>query len=124
MCVALLSFGCGNKPIPPPDPEGKDIVPGAIVAAEELGNGIRLYKVQHVDDYPKPMGPEYHMIAYEPKAKTFEEAREMWQDHKVKVVLDHIFVRGVNFLPRDHRVLMVEPVTEEELAPYKKSIVH
>lgn len=116
--------GCSNNPIPPPDPKGKDIVVGAVVAAAtsaEKEPGIRTYKVVHVDDYPEPVGYNYHLIAYDPKAPSFEQAREIRQRGHMKVVMPHFEVRAVDFLKRDHRVIAVEPVTAEELAPYERA---
>lgn len=112
----------GTPPIPASsDPEGKDLVKGAVVAAAESSGGIRLYKVVHVDDYPKPLGWELHMLAYDPKAKTFEDAAALWKKGGMKVAHDHVQVQLVSFLPRDHRVLKVEPVTDEESKPYLKA---
>jgi hypothetical protein len=103
------------------DPAGKDIVEGAVIAAQEKMGGIRIYKVTHVDDYPDPIGYEYHMIAYDPKCDSFEAAAKTWKAHKATPMFDHLVVREVSFLPRDHRVLFVEPLTQEELATYTKS---
>ncbi len=103
------------------DPAGKDIVEGAVIAAREKIGGIRLYKVTHVDDYPDPIGYEYHMIAYDPKCDTYEACAKLWQSHQAKSMYDHLVVREVNFLPRDHRVLFVEPLTEAERATYDKA---
>jgi hypothetical protein len=63
------------------------------------------------------------MIAYDPKVVTFQDAANLWSFRRkeTKVVLDHILVRMVNFIKRDHRVLTVEPVTDEEKAPYLKA---
>lgn len=122
--TAALPACSRDVPVPSAsDPQGKDLVEGAVVAAAESTGGIRLYKIVHVDDYPEPAGPEYHMIAYDPKTQTFQEAANLWKHRRgdVKVALDHIFVRMVGFLPRDHRVLFVEPVTDEEKAPYLKA---
>jgi hypothetical protein len=124
MCSSVILMSCSEKPLPAPDPTGKDLVAGAVIAAEEKNGGYRLYKMQHVDDYPEPIGWEYNMIAYEPKGTSFEDARRLWKDKKVTIALDHIQVRASNFLTRDHRVIVVEPLTPEELAPWKKSQVH
>lgn len=126
LCLALAATPACHRDAPVPsvsDPEGKDLIEGAVVAAVESTGGIRLYKIIHVDDYPEPAGPEYHMIAYDPKVVTFQDAANLWKFKRgdVKVVLDHIYVRLVNFGKRDHRVLTVEPVTAEEAAPYLKS---
>lgn len=121
LALAVAQTAC-DKPIPPPDPDGKDLVDGAIVAATEQSGGVRLYKIQHVEDLPLPAGPEYHMIAYDPKGHDFEEAREIWRRKMTKVALDHILVRKVLFMTRDHRVLGVEPLTDDELKPYRRTI--
>jgi hypothetical protein len=104
------------------DPAGKDIVEGAVIAAQEAVGGVRLYKVTHVDDYPDPIGYEYHMIAYDPKCESFEVAAKTWKNHGATPMFDHLVVREVSFLPRDHRVLFVEPLTPAELATYTKSV--
>lgn len=110
-------------PIPPPDPQGKDLIDGAIVAAAEKSGGIRLYKIIHVDDLPDPIGYEYHMIAYDPKVNTFQEAADLRKNHKdrMTVALAHLVAQQVPFMARAHRVIAVEPITEEERAPYVKS---
>jgi hypothetical protein len=104
------------------DPAGKDIVEGAVVAAQEKAGGIRLYKVTHVDDYPDPIGYEYHMIAYDPKCDSFEMAAKTWKNHAATPMFNHLVVREVSFLPRDHRVLFVEPLTPAELATYTSTL--
>ncbi|MEO7329671.1 MAG: hypothetical protein ABI193_13915 [Minicystis sp.] len=127
--AASTLVGCGKSDPPAPsitvptssDPEGKDLVEGAVVAAEEQVGGMRLYKLIHVDDYPDPIGWEYHFVAYDPKAPTFEEAAKLWASRAVKVANPHIEVRQVFFLPRSHRVLAVEPVTEAERSAYLKA---
>ena len=78
------------------DPAGKDIVEGAVIAAQESIGGVRLYKVTHVDDYPDPIGYEYHMIAYDPKCDTLEIAAKTWKDHKATPMFDHLVVREVS----------------------------
>ena len=127
LCVGLsgTAVGCHrDAPVPSSsDPTGKDLVEGAVVAAMESGGGVRLYKIVHADDYPDPAGPEYHMIAYDPKVVTFQDAANLWKFRRkdTKVALDHLLVRMVNFIKRDHRVLVVEPVSDEEKAPYLKT---
>jgi hypothetical protein len=119
----LLLVAC-DKPLPPPDPQGKDIVEGAIVAAAtnaEPTPGVRMYKVLHVDDYPEPVGYQYHLIVFDPKAPTFEAAREMRARGQLKVINKHIEVRAQDFLPRDHRVIGKEPLSEDELKPYQEA---
>jgi hypothetical protein len=124
LALGFVLAACSKKPIPPPDPNGKDIVAGAVVAAVTMAEkepGVRTYKVVHVDDYPEPIGYNYHLIAYDPKAATFEEARDVRARGPMKVVLAHLEVRAVDFLKRDHRVIANEPVTAEERAAYEKS---
>lgn len=123
LCPALLApfaLGCGKSSGDAPaipassDPEGKDMVEGAIVAAQESSGGYRLYKVTHVDDYPDPIGYEFDMIAYEPKGTSLEDAARLWKQGAVKVALEHLQVRLVHFGPRDHRVIAFEKVTDAE----------
>lgn len=104
------------------DPAGKDLVEGAVVAAREQAGGIRLYKITHVEEMPAPLGSEYHMIAYDPKGDTYELAAKTWQKHEAKVVFEHLVVRDIHFIPREHRVLFVEPLTPEELLTYTQSL--
>ncbi len=125
-CIALAGVGCNSEGPPVPvasDPQGNDLVAGAVVAAAESSGGIRLYKIVHVDDYPDPIGYELHMIAFDPKVQTFQEASGMRANRKeqMKVALDHLSVQKHLFIKRDHRVIANEPVTPEELAPYQKS---
>lgn len=127
LCVGLSGAAAGchrDAPVPASsDPTGKDLVEGAVVAAVESSGGVRLYKIVHADDYPEPAGAEYHMIAYDPKVVTFQDAANLWKFRRqeTKVTLNHILVRMVNFIKRDHRVLVVEPVTDAEKEPYLKS---
>jgi hypothetical protein len=110
-----------NAPVPASsDPQGKDLVKGAVVAAVESSGGVRLYKIIHVDDYPDPIGYHLHMIAYDPKPATFQEAANVWKYKRgtLNVALDWMNVAQAAFIKRDHRVLVVEPVTDAELAPY------
>src|SRR5687768_15954171 len=92
--LVLAGAACQDHTLPPPDPTGNDLVKGAVVAATEASGGIRLYKIVHVDEYPPPLGVELHMIAYEPKAKTFEDASKLWRKEKerLKVALDYMAV--------------------------------
>jgi hypothetical protein len=120
---ALLApplLGCNRIPTSS-DPQGKDLVEGAVVTAQESIGGYRLYKILHVDDLPEPFGTEYHFIAYDPKADTLEESVQIWRQGRAKVALDHFEVRKVHFMPRDHRVIAVEPVTDDERKPYLKA---
>lgn len=120
IAFAALAAACEASPTVPAssDPDGKDLVEGAVVAAAESSGGVRLYKIVHVDDLPQPIGFEYHMIAYEPKASSYAEAAKLWTSPARTVAIPHIEVRKIHFMPRDHRVLKVEPVTPAELQPY------
>jgi hypothetical protein len=135
LCAVVIG-ACGCKgdgasadlpPIPAAhDPKGEDLVEGAVLAAIEgpgsVGAGkYRLLKIVHVDDFPLPLDFEFHMIAYEPKSETWEEAARMWKDKHVKVTVDHFIVRKVDFMTRDYRVLFKEPITPEEQKPYDRS---
>lgn len=120
IAIAALAAACQSTPPVPAasDPDGKDLVEGAVVAAAESSGGVRLYKIVHVDDLPEPIGYEYHMIAYDPKAPTYEEAAKLWAGAQRTIAIPHIEVRKIHFMPRDHRVLKVEPVSPAELQPY------
>lgn len=120
-CALASSASCKDAPSTVPaasDPQGKDLVEGAVVAATEAAGGIRLYKIVHVDDYPDPIGYQLHMVAYQEKASTFEEAASMWKKGGMTVALNWMVVAMHLFLPRDHRVLAVEKVTDAEMAGY------
>jgi hypothetical protein len=126
LVLAIVACGCKGEgsssdlPAIPAshDPKGADLVDGAVLAATETAGGIRLLKIVHVDDYPLPLDYEFHMIAYDPKAQTWEEAARMWKDKSVKVIVPHFSVRRVDFMVRDYRVLFNEKITPEEKAPY------
>lgn len=131
LATLVLAAACGKgegsaasdiPPIPATHhPKGEDLVEGAVVAATETSGGIRLNKIVHVDDFPLPLDYEFHMIAYDPKAQTWEEAARMWKNKEVKVIIPHFTVRRMDFMVRDYRVLGVEKLTPEELAPYEAS---
>ena len=112
--------GCGHKasdapPVPASaDPEGKDLVPGAIVAAVEKSGGIRIYKMVERNWFPDPIGEELVMIAYEQKADTFEHARDLWLKHNLTVALPKVRVPRQMFMPRDHRIVASEPVSDAD----------
>ncbi|KYF90686.1 hypothetical protein [Sorangium sp. So ce394] len=126
VCAGILTLApaCDRAPPVPEtsDPTGKDLVVGAVVAATEKSGGIRIYKIVEVEDLPEPFGRDLHMIAYDPKVQTFQEAAELRRKGKLTVVKDHMMVRLVHFMPRDHRVISNEPVTDEERAPYLRSV--
>jgi hypothetical protein len=124
--LSLLATGCkGGDDLPPipasHDPKGDDLVEGAVVAATETSGGIRLNKILHVDDFPLPLDYEFHMVAYDPKGATWEEAQRLWKNKQVKPIVKHFIVRKAAFMERDYRVLFKEKPTPEELAPYEAS---
>jgi hypothetical protein len=98
------------------DPEGNDLVPGAVVAAAEKTGGVRLYKVLKVNWFPDPVGDELVMIAYQPKANSFDDSARLWDRGKLSIVLPHARVAKHMFMRRDHRVLARENVSERELS--------
>jgi hypothetical protein len=130
--LALMAAGCDRDgatdaaPAVPAssDPKGMDIVEGAILVAEEAGGGYRVLKMVHIDDYPEPIGYELHFIAFDPKVDSFEAGAKLWarDKGKLKVALDHVYVRKVNFMRRAYRVAAVEPVTKEERKAYEDAI--
>jgi hypothetical protein len=126
------STGCQREELSGPpvpassDPQGNDLVAGAVVVADEYGGGYRLLKIVHLDDYPLPLGHELHFIAYDPVVKTFEEGAKVWNEAKTKgplaIAKDHVFARKIDFLKRAYRVIGQEPVTPEERKPYLESV--
>ncbi|WP_437579146.1 hypothetical protein [Sorangium sp. So ce887] len=126
VCAGTLTLApaCNRAPPVPEtsDPTGKDLVVGAVVAATEKVGGIRIYKIVEVEDLPPPFGRDLHMIAYDPKVQTFQEAAELRRKGELTVAMDHLMVRLVNFMPRDHRVISNEPVSDDERAPYLRSV--
>ncbi len=126
VCAGTLTLApaCNRAPPVPEtsDPTGKDLVVGAVVAATEKAGGIRIYKIVEVEDLPAPFGRDLHMIAYDPKVQTFQEAAELRRKGELTVAMDHMMVRLVHFMPRDHRVISNEPVSDDERAPYLRSV--
>jgi hypothetical protein len=129
IALAALASACGKgggdaPPVPASsDPQGNDLVAGAVIAAAEPSGGYRLNKLISVEAYPPPLSPELHLIAYNPKGATYEEAARIWRKKEsLTIALDHVEVRKIDFMTRDHRVLLVEPVTEEERAPYLRAM--
>src|SRR5689334_16689208 len=95
LAAAAALGACRGEPLPPPDPKGKDLVEGAVVAAvttAEKTPGIRTYKILHVDDYPDPVGYNLHLAAYDPKAATFEEAAAQRKRGGMTMVMKHLEV--------------------------------
>ncbi|MBI4702873.1 MAG: hypothetical protein HY744_17285 [Deltaproteobacteria bacterium] len=120
--VALAPAGCKTEgpgsgpPVPASsEPEGRDLVKGAIVGAAETSGGIRLYKILEVAYFPKPVGDELVMIAYNEKANSFQHASDLWQKGNLTVALARMRVAKHMFMTRDYRVVAHQAVTQEEL---------
>ncbi len=97
------------------DPEGKDLVEGAIVVATEKEGGVRIYKIKQVNYFPPPVGDELIMIAFTEQGNDFEHAAALWRQRKLTVVLPNVGVQRHAFnRNRDYRVIDKEPVTEQE----------
>ncbi len=118
---ALTLGGCksdgkgSGPPVPASsDPEGKDIVVGAIVAASEDAGGVRLYKVKEVLYFPPPMTDELVMISFQEKGNDFQHASDLWRRRKLTVSIPSVRVQRHMFITRDYRVLTHEPVTEAD----------
>jgi hypothetical protein len=113
---ACRSDGSGTGPPVPAssDPEGKDLVEGAIVAAFEKDGGVRLYKVKKVNFFPPPMTDELVMVAFNEKANDFQHASDLWRRRKFTVAVADVRVQRHMFRTRDYRVLANEPVTASD----------
>lgn len=108
-----------GEPVGPPvlassDPEGKDLVPGAVVAAVEKSGGVRLYKIVESLYFPPPMSDELVMLAFHEKGNDFKEAARLWGGGKLTVALSQVRVQRHLFRTRDYRVLANEPVTDAD----------
>lgn len=120
LCALALngcrSDGKGTGPPVPAssDPEGKDLVVGAIVAAHEKTGGVRLYKVKEVKYFPPPMTDELVMIGFNEKGNDFKHASDLWRRRKFTVAVANVRVQRHMFIQRDYRVLANEPVTEAD----------
>ena len=120
--LALAPAACGRNGGPPPaassDPEGKDLVEGAVVAAVEKTGGVRILKVVEVVYFPPPVGDELVMTAYDEMARDFQHASDLWATRRpskqMTVALTKVRVHRQNFARRDYRIIANEAVTEEE----------
>ncbi|MBI4950580.1 MAG: hypothetical protein HY908_00965 [Myxococcales bacterium] len=118
--AACRNDGAGVGPPPPAtsDPEGKDLVEGAVVAATEKTGGIRILKVMEVNFFPPPMGDEIVFTAFKEMANDFQHASDLWTTRRGKglmtVEMTKIRVQRQQFRQRDYRVIAAEPVTPEE----------
>ncbi len=97
------------------DPEGKDLVEGAIVLATTKEGGVRIYKIKQVNYFPPPVGDELVMIAFTEQGNDFEHAAKLWRQRKLTIVLPSVRVQRHMFnRNRDYRIIDKEPVTEQE----------
>ncbi len=123
--VLMATLGCHSSaadgpPVPASsDPEGRDLVPGAIVAATEKGGavkkeGVRLYKIVDSLFFPPPMSDELVMIAYKETSEDFRSASALWSKGPLTVGLPQVRVARQQFRTRDYRVLANEPVTDAD----------
>ncbi len=112
--VGCRTDGAGTGPPVPAssDPQGKDIVAGAIIAAHEKTGGVRLYKVKEVKYFPPPMSDELVMLAFSEKANDFKHAADLWRRRKFTVAVANARVQRHMFITRDYRVIAKEPVTD------------
>ncbi|MBM4360274.1 MAG: hypothetical protein FJ096_19380 [Deltaproteobacteria bacterium] len=125
LVVAAGLAGCkANVEEGPPlpassDPEGKDLVVGAIVAAWEKGaavkqESIRLYKIVDVVYFPPPMSDELVMLAYTETSTDFRSAAATHASGKLTIKAAQVRVQRHLFRTRDYRVLANVPVTDAD----------
>lgn len=115
--TACRTDGKGSGPPVPAssDPEGEDLVEGAIVVAyEKPSQSYRLYKVKKVNFFPPPMGDELVMIAFQETGNSFEHASDLWRRGDLSVAVPNARVQRVMFNKRDYRVLEVQTVNDDE----------
>jgi hypothetical protein len=119
--AACLTLGacddCGVPPVPEGhDPQGNDLVAGAIVAAVDTrSGGVQIYKLVELNDFPPPLGTELVLNAYAPKTSDFKEAARLWRRRaSLAISLPRVRVYKHMFLTRDYRVLAVEPVSSAD----------
>jgi len=118
--MALPACQCNDRNAAPPvpasaDPEGKDLVVGAIVLATAKEGGVRIYKIKEVNYFPPPVGDELVMIAFAELGNDFEHAAKLWKQRKLSVVVANVRVQQHMFhRNRDYRVIATEPVTEQD----------
>lgn len=122
LLAGLASVGCKSEehsapPVPASsDPEGKDLVEGAVVAAFEKGGGVRLYKIKEKQWFPPPLSEELVMIAFREKGRDFAHAAGIFEQRDLTVALPNVRVYRHEFIKRNYRVLTVEPISEAERA--------
>ncbi len=97
------------------DPNGKDLVEGAIVVATEKSGGVRIYKIRKIRYFPDPIGEELVMVAYNEKGNDFHHAAALYHQGGLTIALTRVAVPRHRFARnRDYRILGKEPVTEAE----------
>ncbi len=121
LAVTILS-GCeseNSRKIPDvpasADPQGRELVKGAIIVATEKSGGVRTYKLTGIQHFPAPMGDELIMIAYQQKGATFKDAAELWAEGQLTIAISKVRVYKNVFMTRDYRVIAQEPVAAWEL---------
>ena len=122
VATLLATTGCKTKkedtgpPVPASsDPQGNDLVEGAVVIATEKGGGVRIYKIREIKWFPNPMGEYLVMMAFDPKAEDFNGASKAWSRGGLTVALATMEVAKHNFVKnRDYRVIATEKFTDAE----------
>lgn len=120
--IVLALLGCrsdgkGTGPAIPAssDPEGKDLIVGAIIIAHEKpSGGVRIYKIKEVNYFPPPVGDELVMLAFQETGNDFRHASDLWRRRNLTVAVVNVRVQRQMFNQRDYRVIGQEPVTELE----------
>lgn len=128
-CVGACE-SCNSAAAPAPTPlgsvgaRGEALTVGTVVAATEKTGGVRLYKIKEVLFFPPPMSDELVMLAYDPKAESFDEAARMWREGRagLTVALPTVRVARHLFIVRDQRIVGVEDVTAAELSAKVESV--
>jgi hypothetical protein len=123
LAIALMvGLGCrtdgkgSGPPVPSSsDPQGKDLIEGAIVLATEKSGGVRIYKIKKLRFFPDPIGWELVMLAYNEKGNDFAHAADVWRKGKLTVAVARVAVARHRFVShRKYRVIAHEPVTEAD----------
>lgn len=118
MGLAGVAPACRRAPEDPPvpaghAPDGKDLVLGAVVAAEEKSGGVRIYLIKEVKFLPPPSTDALLMVAFKEKGDDFLHAAKLYRQRKLTVALNLVDVERHRFIARDYRVLAVEELGDE-----------
>jgi len=119
--------GCGNSSPATPchpassDPQGKTWSRAQSSPRRRGAAANRLYKIVHVDDYPDPIGYEYHFIVYSRRPTSLVEAAKFWRQGTVHVELDHIEVRQLEFMRATTASSRSRRSPRPRWAPYNKA---